>query len=79
LRRKQLGEPKRQKIKGVNPLVGMQQMTAADVDKIISAARAERDPARASALRQQALSMMAQESKQRNESVARCWVRHLLA
>jgi len=65
--------------KGVNPLAGMRQMTGGDVDTVISGARGEQDPAKAKALRQQALSMMAQESKRRGESRASCWVRHLLS
>lgn len=43
-----------------DPLRGMTQMTAADVDEIIARAKSEPDPARARALRQQALSMMQQ-------------------
>jgi hypothetical protein len=65
--------------KGVNPLAGMREMTPGDVDTVISGARGEQDPAKAKALRQQALSMMAQESKKRGESRAQCWVRHLLS
>lgn len=65
--------------KGVNPLAGMRQMTGGDVDAVISGARGEQDPAKAKSLRQQALSMMAQESKKRGESRAQCWVRHLLS
>lgn len=65
--------------KGVNPLAGMREMTPGDVDAVISGARGEQDPAKAKALRQQALSMMAQESKKRGESRAQCWVRHLLS
>jgi hypothetical protein len=48
-------------------LHGMTQMTGKDVDAIIAQARQEPDPAKANALRQQALSMMSQEeSKKRN-------------
>jgi len=48
-------------------------MVPADVDAIIARARSERDPAKASALKRQAMSMMAQE-----ESVAQRVVRILL-
>lgn len=65
--------------KGVDPLAGMRQMTPGDVDTMISTARGEQDPAKAKSLRQQALSMMAQESKRRGESRAQCLVRHLLS
>jgi len=64
--------------KGVNPLAGMRQMTGADVDSVISGARGEQDPAKAKSLRQQALSMMAQESKRRGKPRVQCWVEHLL-
>lgn len=64
--------------KGVDPLAGMREMTPGDVDTAISAARAEKDPAKAKSLRQQALYMMAQESKKRGTSRAQCWVEHLL-
>lgn len=79
--RLKLGAPKAKPpvSKGVDPLAGMRQMTPGDVDTVISGARGERDPAKAKALRQQALSMMAQESKRRGESRAQCWVRHLLS
>lgn len=65
--------------KGVNPLAGMDQMTSGDVDKVISGARSAQDPKAKKSLQQQALSMMAQESKKRGESRAQCWVRHLLS
>lgn len=48
-------------------------MTPGNVDAIIARARAERDPAKADALKRQAMSMMAQE-----ESVAQRLVRMLL-
>lgn len=76
-----MGAPKPQSrlAMGGDPLAGMRQMTGGDVDTVVSGARGEQDPARAKALRQQALSMMAQESKRRGESLAQCWLRHLLS
>lgn len=71
-------QPKPVKPRGVNPLAGMREMTPQDVETVMAGARAEQDPAKSRSLRQQALSMMAQESKRRGESRAQCWVRHLL-
>lgn len=55
-------------------------MTRADVDAIIAKSRTERDPAKAAALRQQALAVMALESERRGEENSRalCLVQLLL-
>jgi hypothetical protein len=56
-------------------------VSQADVDAIIARSRAERDPTKAAALRQQALAMMALESERRGggNSRALCLVELLLA